>query len=184
MRVGPLPAVTTRLRARADRADARALMDAVNTHRVFDWLWTSGQLSAADIAGLPALGIDTVVNLALPDSSNALAGEAERVTREGLAYVQIPVEWAHPQLAELTAFFGVLKAFEGHPTWVHCALNMRVSAFVLLYRQLCLGHDEADARHPLRAVWTPNPVWQAFIDRALGLRDDPAYNWPRYARST
>ncbi len=41
-------------------------MDAENTHQVFDWLWTSGQLSEKDIAGLTALGIEAVINLALP----------------------------------------------------------------------------------------------------------------------
>jgi len=47
-------------------------MDAENTYQVFDWLWTSGQLSARDIEQLPALGIEAVVNLALPTSTNAL----------------------------------------------------------------------------------------------------------------
>ena len=62
-------------------------MDAENTHQVFDWLWTSGQLSRRDIEQLPALGIEVVVNLALPTSSNALSGEAELITRQGIAYV-------------------------------------------------------------------------------------------------
>jgi hypothetical protein len=46
--------------------------DAENIHQVFDWLWTSGQLSEDDIACLPALGIETVINLAPPTLSNAL----------------------------------------------------------------------------------------------------------------
>lgn len=157
-------------------------MDAVNTHQIFEWLWTSGQLSENDIARLPALGIEAVINLALPDSTNALPGEAERVTREGLSYIQIPVEWTSPDLASLLAFFGVLKAYERRPVWVHCALNQRVSVFVLLYRRLCLGEDETRARHPLAEVWSPDAVWQAFIDEALGRATDPAYNWLAYKR--
>ena len=43
-------------------------MDAENTHPVFDWLWSSGQLSERDINQLPALGIEAVINLALPTS--------------------------------------------------------------------------------------------------------------------
>ncbi|MBT9568112.1 MAG: protein tyrosine phosphatase family protein [Thiobacillus sp.] len=158
-------------------------MDAENTHRVFDWLWSSGQLSETDIARLPGLGFDAVINLALPSSSNALAGEADYVTREGLDYVQIPVEWEHPELDQLIRFFGVLKAYEGRKTWVHCARNMRVSAFVFLYRRLCLAESPVDAMHPLKAVWRPNPVWQQFIDRVLGLGSDPAYNWATYKRA-
>lgn len=157
-------------------------MDAEHIHQVFSWLWSSGQLSESDIARLPALGVDTVINLALPDSTNALPGEADYVTREGLNYVQIPVEWESPDLDRLIRFFGVLKAFEGRTTWVHCARNMRVSVFIFLYRRLCLTDSVADAMHPLQMVWKPNPVWQQFIDQALELRADPAYQWTAYRR--
>lgn len=158
-------------------------MEAENIHQVFDWLWTSGQLSETDISRLPAYGIETVINLALPTSTPALPGEAEYVTREGMNYIQIPVEWEHPELQQLIEFFGVLKAFEGHKTWVHCAKNMRVSAFVYLYRRLCRAESDADSAHPMREVWEPNAIWQAFIQYALSQRTDPAYNWGTFART-
>lgn len=142
-------------------------MDAVNMHQVFDWLWTSGQLSARDIQRLPVLGVEAVVNLALPTSTNALPGEAEQVAGAGLAYVQIPVEWECPRPEQFAQFVGVLDAFRGRTVWVHCALNMRVSAFVYLYRRLVLSESEAAASYPLREVWTPDAVWQAFIDEVL-----------------
>jgi len=149
-------------------------MDAENTHQVFDWLWTSGQLSEKDIARLPALGIEAVINLALPTSSNALSGEAEYVTREGIAYIQIPVQWEHPELDQLTQFFGVLKTFSGRKVWVHCAKNMRVSAFIYLYRRLCLAESEDVSVHPMQEVWIPNETWQAFIRDALSAYSNPA----------
>jgi len=142
-------------------------MDAENTHQVFDWLWSSGQLSAKDIACLLALGIDVVINLAPPTASNALPGEAELVTREGISYIQIPVEWEQPELHQLTQFFGVLSAFAGSKVWVHCAKNMRVSAFIYLYRRLCLAESEAESVHPMREIWAPNETWRAFIDHAV-----------------
>jgi protein tyrosine phosphatase (PTP) superfamily phosphohydrolase (DUF442 family) len=154
--------------------DAGFRMDAENTHRVFDWLWTSGQLSERDIAHLPALGIGAVINLALPTSSNALPGEAELVTRLGIAYIQIPVEWERPELHQLEQFFTTLGAFEHRNVWVHCAMNKRVSAFVYLYRKLYLNHSEEDSMHPMREVWIPNEAWQAFIRNALDSRSNPA----------
>ena len=117
-------------------------MDAENTHKVFDWLWSSGQLSEKDIASLALLGIEAVINLALPTSSNALHGEAEHVTRQGIVYIQIPVEWERPKLRQLEQFFGTLKAFEEHKVWVHCVMNMRASVFIYLYRRLCLAESE------------------------------------------
>jgi protein tyrosine phosphatase (PTP) superfamily phosphohydrolase (DUF442 family) len=142
-------------------------MDAENTHQVFDWLWSSGQLSARDIDELPALGIDAVINLALPTSSNALAGEAELITRKGIQYFQIPVIWESPQIAQLTTFFDLLGILQGRTVWVHCAKNMRVSAFIYLYRRLRLAEAEESASFPMRNVWSPNETWRAFIDQAL-----------------
>lgn len=142
-------------------------MDAENIHQVFDWLWSSGQLSEQDIESLPEIGVEAVVNLALPTSSNALRGEAERVTGHGMTYVQIPVSWERPELGQLEQFFGVLQSLKGRKVWVHCAMNMRVSAFLYLYRRVHLGEDHEAAMHPMRAVWIPNETWQAFIEQAI-----------------
>ena len=119
-----------------------------------------------------------MINLTLPTSSNALPGEAELVTRLGIAYIHIPVEWERPGLHQLEQFFGTLKAFEGRNIWVHCAKNMRVSAFVYLYRKLCLADSEDDALHPMRAVWVPNETWQAFIQKALGSYTNSGFRRP------
>ena len=140
-------------------------IDAENTHQVFKWLWSSGQLSPDDIRNLPLLGVDVVVNLAPPTSSNALIGEAELVTGHGLAYVQIPVDWEQPEPDQFDQFVGVLRTFQGRNAWVHCAKNMRVSAFIYLYRRLVLAEGKDDASFPMRDVWTPNETWQAFINQ-------------------
>ena len=141
--------------------------EAENVRQVYGGLWTSGQLSAADIARLPLLGIEAVVNLALPTSSNALPGEAEIVTQLGIAYAQIPVLWENPLQSQFDQFCGVLEVFNGRKVWVHCAKNMRVSAFVYLYRRLRRGESHDAAAQAMNSIWTPTPVWQAFIDDAL-----------------
>ena len=142
-------------------------MDAENTHRIYDWLWASGQLSERDIDALPALGIEVVINLALPTSSNALPGEAELVTNHGIAYVQLPVVWEAPTIKDLATFFNLMAALKGKKLWVHCAMNMRVSAFLYLYRMLCLCEPEEVAMHPMAEIWVPNETWQLFIAEAL-----------------
>ena len=147
-------------------------MDAENVHVVDDALWTSGQLSPADIERLPALGVEAVVNLALATSSNAVPGEADTVTALGLPYVQIPVPWEKPEQRHLQQFFGVMDAFTGRKVWVHCAKNMRVSAFVYLWRRLRRGEPDHVARHPMAEVWEPNATWRAFIDEALQAHED------------
>lgn len=140
-------------------------MEAVNTYRVFDWLWTSGQLSAADVSALPGIGIEAVINLAVPSSSYALPGEAELVTGLGLTYIHLPVAWENPLPQQFFQFVGLLQALQGRKVWLHCALNMRVSAFVYLYRRLVLGEKETDASFPMREIWAPNETWQEFMQQ-------------------
>ena len=142
-------------------------MDAENTYQVSDWLWTSGQLSGRDIAALPSLNIEAVINLAMPTSSNALQGEAELITVLGISYFHIPVVWEAPQLADLDTFFAILGALKGKKVWVHCAKNMRVSVFIYLYRKLRLSEPEELAIFPMNEIWTPNATWQKFIEDAL-----------------
>ena len=158
-------------------------MDAENRHQVFDWLWTSGQLSERDIGELPGLGIKSVINLAFPTASNALRGEAEFVTGTGMNYFQIPIPWEKPELRHLRLFFSLVGALHGEQTWVHCAKNMRVSAFVYLYRRLCLNEPEEASSFPLRAVWEPNEVWGKFISSALQASPNgPSTGQPSAAR--
>ncbi len=143
------------------------ILDAENVYQVYDWLWTSGQLSASDIVCLPEYQISTVINLALPTSSNALFGESELITRQGINYVHIPVSWERPELYQLEQFFCMLQAFECRNIWVHCAKNKRVSVFVYLYRRICLTESDEIALYPMREIWVPNSTWQAFIHRRL-----------------
>ena len=150
-----------------------ANVDAENTYQVFDWLWSSGQLSEKDIASLPAHDIQLVINLALPTSSNALPGEAELIAKQGITYVHIPVEWERPRVEQFTQFVAVLQAFPDRNVWVHCAKNMRVSAFIYLYRKLIRGEAEQAASFPMSAVWNPNEIWQGFIERVQVLHAHP-----------
>lgn len=141
------------------------MMDAVNTYQVFDWLWTSGQLSENDIRQLQKDGFDTVINLALPTSSNALQGEAELVANLHMNYIQIPVEWEMPEVVQFRFCSDLLTALHagGQKVWLHCALNNRVSVFVYLYRRRILEEEEESAQHPMTEIWTPNEVWKDFI---------------------
>jgi protein tyrosine phosphatase (PTP) superfamily phosphohydrolase (DUF442 family) len=145
-------------------------MEAENTYKVFDWLWTSGQLTEKDIHHLPELGIEVVINLGLPTSIKALPNEAVLVTGLGLTYIQIPVAWKHPESEQFRQFAGALQLYTGHNIWAHCAKNMRVSAFVYLYRLIFLQESEEVASFPMREIWQPDEVWQQFIQSEISRR--------------
>jgi protein tyrosine phosphatase (PTP) superfamily phosphohydrolase (DUF442 family) len=134
---------------------------------ISDRIFTSGQPTPEQFATLQDAGCEVVINLAMPTSSNAIPNEGELVAIQGMDYVHIPVEWEAPTLEDLQQFFAVMRVHRERVVLVHCAMNMRVSAFVYLYRRLELGASEAEALPALHQIWTPNEIWQRFIDLAL-----------------
>jgi len=90
-----------------------------------------------------------------------------------MAYVHIPVDFKAPTSQDFRAFCRVTEAFEDRPLFVHCAANMRVSAFVFLYRVLRKGVAPAEAELDLHTIWQPDQVWSRFIQDQLGTREPP-----------
>jgi protein tyrosine phosphatase (PTP) superfamily phosphohydrolase (DUF442 family) len=100
---------------------------------------------------------------------NAIDNEDQIATNLGLEYIHIPVLWETPTIENFQEFVRVMEANVERKILIHCAANMRVSGFMYLYRQIYLGVDEATARQDLVKIWTPNEVWQIYIDRILSL---------------
>jgi protein tyrosine phosphatase (PTP) superfamily phosphohydrolase (DUF442 family) len=142
-----------------------ALNDILNFVQLTPRVGTSGQPTPAQLQEIAEAGYRAVVNLALPTSDNAIADEGGVVTRLGLGYFQIPVLFDAPKLEELRTFIGLMRVLEDRPVWVHCAMNLRVSAFMYHYLRADLGLPEAEARSPMLERWAPrmDTVWQAFL---------------------
>ena len=130
-------------------------------------LGTAGQPSVDQFQAIREAGFDVVINLALPTSDNALAEEGKIVTGLGMSYVHIPVNFQAPTAQDFRTFCGVMGAFDDRRVFVHCAANMRVSAFVFLHRVLCQRIDRSDAERDLYAIWQPDEVWSRFIQDQL-----------------
>jgi len=134
---------------------------------VGDRLGTAGQPTEAQFELVRECGFEAVINLALPASDNAIANEGSVVTRLGMSYVHIPVDFKAPSSQDFRAFRRVIDAFDDRPVFVHCAANMRVSAFVFLYRVLCQQVSVSAAERDLHAIWHPDEVWSQFIQEQL-----------------
>ena len=130
-------------------------------------LGTAGQPNESQLHAVCEAGFEAVINLALPTSDNALAHEGSVVTGLGMSYVHIPVDFKAPTSEDFHAFCRVMDAFEGRRVFVHCAANMRVSAFLFLYRVLYQGVPPAEAERDLHAIWPPDEVWGCFIHNQL-----------------
>lgn len=128
---------------------------------------TGGQPIEAQFSLIKEAGYQVVVNLARPDSPKALPNEQAIVESLGMRYAPIPVDWENPTIEDVARFFSVMEAIADQPMFVHCAANMRVSAFMYLYRLIHEGMSDEQAKSDLQKIWTPNDTWQAFIQRAV-----------------
>ena len=138
-----------------------------NFHPISERILTAGQPCEDQFAAIHQAGCDVVINLALDTSTNAIPHEAQIVAKHGMDYVHIPVSWENPTLSDFQAFLAAMDAHVDHRVFVHCAMNMRVSAFLYVYQRLRLGIPEAEALRHLHAIWTPNETWQAWIQQML-----------------
>ena len=140
------------------------IADISNFLQLSNRIATAGQPTIEQYPAIAAAGYQVVINLALTDSPSVLADEFAIASNLGLEYIQIPVIWTEPTLADFQAFMNIMDKYSAHKVFVHCAANKRVSAFLYLYRQLVESIDEPTAHKDLAKIWIPNPVWQNFID--------------------
>ena len=126
---------------------------------------TAGQPTPEQFADIARAGYAAVVNLAVPDSRNAVVNEGSLVTATGMTYVNIPVKWDDPTLRDLRRFIRTMRAFEGERVFVHCAMNMRVSAFMYHYLTVEKGLPRERARSPILEKWEPkmDEIWKRFL---------------------
>ena len=140
------------------------IADISNFLQLSDRIATAGQPTIEQYPAIAAAGYQVVINLALTDSPSALGDECAIARNLGLEYIQIPVVWTEPTLADFQTFMNIMDKYSAQKVFVHCAANKRVSAFLYLYRQLVEGIDEPTAYRDLVKIWIPNPIWQDFID--------------------
>lgn len=137
----------------------------LNFVKLTDSVATAGQPTVEQIRTIAAAGYSTVVNLAVPDSHDALADEGSLVAANGMTYVHIPVRWEAPTLADLQRFIRVMRALDGEQVFVHCAMNLRVSAFMYHYLTAEKGLPPERARSPILERWEPkmDAIWKRFL---------------------
>ncbi|NJR67164.1 MAG: phosphatase [Leptolyngbyaceae cyanobacterium CRU_2_3] len=144
-----------------------SLEEIYNFIQITDLIATAGQPTVEQFTTIKDAGYEMIVNLAPPNATNAIAHEQEIVEAQGIAYAYIPVIWEHPTLEDLDRFFQVMQANQQRKVFVHCAKNMRVSAFTYLYQVTQLHSDPEIAKVEMDKIWTPNPIWQDFIQQAM-----------------
>jgi len=142
--------------------------DIYNFRPIDDRLSTSGQPSETQLRAVAAEGYEVIINLALHDQPRySLPDETGLVTCLGMEYVHIPVQFDAPQEKDLLAFFTAMEKYKQRKVLVHCAANMRVTAFLGLYRFIKQGMTNTEAFAPMKSIWEPDEIWAAFLARVL-----------------
>ena len=134
--------------------------------------WREGLTSAAQpkseyLARVKTLGFDMVINLAPPQSQGSIDNEGGIVGRQGLVYVNIPVNFGNPTAEDFRVFSEVMKSVTKKNVLVHCQVNLRGSAFSFLYRVIHENAPIEETRNKMLGIWSPDAVWRKFIDATL-----------------
>jgi protein tyrosine phosphatase (PTP) superfamily phosphohydrolase (DUF442 family) len=160
----------TRVRQRLGvEGNLESLSDIFNFIQLDDRVATSGQPTVAQFSLVKEAGYTTVINLAPKSHENALGNEDEILERIGIRYIHLPVVFTNPTREDFDRFVDALESCDDDRIWVHCAANMRVSAFFFKYRTERLGWSSDEAESDLHRIWEPGKVmgvWQTFIDTA------------------
>jgi protein tyrosine phosphatase (PTP) superfamily phosphohydrolase (DUF442 family) len=151
-----------------------AVAEIINYVAIDDAVGTAGQPTRDQFKDVRDAGYDAVVNLLPSVQDNALKGEDELIQSLGMEYHYIPVVWTDPKPADFAAFCNVMQSLKGKKVFVHCAMNMRVTAFYSTYAEKHLGWTIDQANTLIDQIWTANPdyqmpdVWRKFIATIRG----------------
>ena len=143
-------------------------MDILNYLVLNEQLITGGQPSQDSFKKLSKKGVIVVINL-LPSHQNPIDNEEFLVAENNMDYIHIPVDWVNPKETDFNSFVMAMKKHQGKKIFVHCAMNMRVSAFIYLYRVLHDNFHKEKAKESMEKIWKPSGAWKEFIKKILNL---------------
>ena len=137
-----------------------------NYYKVSGLFETSGQPNNKQLISIANAGYEAVINLA-PNTTieGRIINEEDILKSNHITYIHIPVDFNNPLDEDFNKFVAALKQNKHKKIWVHCAANLRVSAFVFKYRRDVLGLSQKNIEQDLKAIWIPNKTWGSFLER-------------------
>jgi protein tyrosine phosphatase (PTP) superfamily phosphohydrolase (DUF442 family) len=170
MRAKLLPMLVLTHGLMAGPALAQSLDDIVNYREYSATFASAGQPTAEQLELVRDAGFERVIYIAFSTDRNAVANEDRLVRDLGMEYVQIPVVWDAPTVADYESFVAVMQRDPGRKTLLHCQINARASAFGFLYRVLEQDVPIGQAKADMNTVWEPNETWRELIFDVLEAR--------------
>ena len=135
----------------------------INWRQLSEEITTSGQPTEEQLVQLRDLGVENIINLGPHHNTGALEDEASSVTKLGMDYIYIPVEFDNPTEEDFQAFVAALKRTTGTKSHVHCIYNARVSAFFYRLSKHSNDWNDKGMFSTMDSIWRPGGVWAKFI---------------------
>ncbi|MEJ2620441.1 MAG: protein tyrosine phosphatase family protein [Candidatus Thiodiazotropha sp.] len=144
-----------------------AIENITNYIKVSERIASSGQPEEHQFKAIAQAGYQVVINLAMPNSENAIPEEGYIVTARSMTYVHIPVPFDAPNAEHLKTFIGIMNGCRDQKVWLHCVVNKRVSAFLYQYLRVVDDWSHKEALKVMLPAWQPDDVWQEFMNLTL-----------------
>jgi protein tyrosine phosphatase (PTP) superfamily phosphohydrolase (DUF442 family) len=142
--------------------------------RITDLIASSGNVMDDQFDLIKKHGFTHVISLLQGDQSR----EDSVVTSKGMSFTQIPVDPGKPKMKDLEAFIREMGEHGDEMVYLYCQGNIRVSAFLFIYRVTQLGTDKRVAKAALEEMWYPTDDWHDFIQKGLEKYGfDPEYRF-------
>ena len=140
------------------------IKDVYNYYNIDNTWDTSGQLTEDELVLLSKKKYSTVINLAPVSSIEKKIINEEKILKSlNINYLHIPVDFKNPTESDFKKFVKHIKLNHKQKIWIHCAANMRVSAFMYKYRKEVLKMDHDKIIKDLHVFWRPNKTWKTFL---------------------
>jgi protein tyrosine phosphatase (PTP) superfamily phosphohydrolase (DUF442 family) len=89
-----------------------SIEEIINHKTISETLSSSGQPDEIQFKDIAQTGFEVVINLAMPNSDNAIVDEGYIVTARKMIYVHLAVPFEAPEAHHLSSFFSLLEAFK------------------------------------------------------------------------
>lgn len=140
--------------------------------RLTPTLAAAGPPAAEAIPRLREMGFKTVVNLRV-ESEPGVAGEAEAMRAQGLAYISIPVTPDTFSLAEVAAVLRVIDDPQRGPVLLHCSSSNRVGGVWAVIQARARGLSVEDAVAEGRKAGLHSDAMVQAVERVLAASPAP-----------
>jgi len=143
------------------------MQEIINYIKINDNISSSGQPTKEQFEEIAKDNYEIIINLSSDNSENKLENEDEILSKLGLIYIHLPVDFLSPTKKNLKDFIDILSFFSEKKVWVHCIMNYRVSAFMYVYHKYILKTPFENINLEVFEKWSPDEKWQEIMKTSL-----------------